>query len=252
MTQNDSFNLLSQNDYVQLITLSQQSLYCSTEGQLSQLVAGLGTLFSFENAVCAQARIPDALIAPDAEIDVVDISYPAEYMEQYFNNHLFRTDAVVCEFLTNLAPVNWARVDQRLGYDYPAARLAMDFNMNEGWSFGTLDIASMSCTLFSVGGPRMDNDLRVQKILEYIIPFFSEAYRRVLGRICANKTELTPKEIEVLNWIKEGKNSWEISVILRCSKRTVDFHVNNVKKKLNAYSRAQAVAIGLECGIIRF
>jgi DNA-binding CsgD family transcriptional regulator len=41
-------------------------------------------------------------------------------------------------------------------------------------------------------------------------------------------------------------------MILRCSKRTVDFHINNLKNKLNAFSRAQAVAIGLQYGIIDF
>ena len=65
-------------------------------------------------------------------------------------------------------------------------------------------------------------------------------------------SDLTLREIEVLNWIKEGKSSWEISMILNCSKRSVDFHVNNLKKKLNAVNRPQAVAIGLYQGIIRF
>lgn len=64
--------------------------------------------------------------------------------------------------------------------------------------------------------------------------------------------ELTKKEVVVLNWIKEGKSSWEISKILNCSKRVVDFHVSNIKDKLNASSRAQAVAIGLQYRLIRF
>ncbi|BBO86286.1 hypothetical protein DSCO28_68520 [Desulfosarcina ovata subsp. sediminis] len=64
--------------------------------------------------------------------------------------------------------------------------------------------------------------------------------------------ELTRKESEVLNWIKEGKSSWEISKILDCSKRVVDFHVSNIKDKLNASNRAQAVAIGLQYQLIRF
>ena len=62
----------------------------------------------------------------------------------------------------------------------------------------------------------------------------------------------TEREIEVLNWIKEGKSSWEISMILKCSKRVVDFHVANIKRKLNVASRAQAVAICLQHGIIGF
>ena len=41
-------------------------------------------------------------------------------------------------------------------------------------------------------------------------------------------------------------------MILSCSKRVVDFHVTNLKQKLNAVSRAQAVAIGLQNNIIKF
>ena len=63
---------------------------------------------------------------------------------------------------------------------------------------------------------------------------------------------LTTKEIEILNWIKRGKSSWDISVILDCSKRVVDYHVRNIKNKLNAVSRAQAVAVALKYGFIDF
>lgn len=248
----DLFDRLSRNDLIKLLTLSHQSLACSTKEQLVQLVLDLKELFAFENAVCAHAKMPDAFIDPDAEIDTVDISYPSEYMNMYFDNNLHITDAVLCEFLTNLTPVNWLKVDQRLDYDYPAARLAMDFNMKEGWSYGTLDSVTMTCTFFSMGGKWTENDIRTQKILEYIIPFYSEAYKQTLRYSNRPVPELTKKEVEVLHWVKEGKSTWEISVILQCSSRTVNFHVNNIKKKLNSISRAQAVAIGLHYGIITF
>jgi DNA-binding CsgD family transcriptional regulator len=89
-------------------------------------------------------------------------------------------------------------------------------------------------------------------ILEYIVPFYSEAYKRVRKRVVKPPNKLTNREIEVLNWIKEGKSSWEISIIFACSKRVVDFHVSNIKRKLNAATRAQAVAICLQQGIIGF
>lgn len=67
-----------------------------------------------------------------------------------------------------------------------------------------------------------------------------------------NKTTLSSREIEVLDWIKRGKSSWDISVILGCSKRVVDFHVANIKVKLDVVSRAQAVAVALKMGLIEF
>jgi DNA-binding CsgD family transcriptional regulator len=73
-----------------------------------------------------------------------------------------------------------------------------------------------------------------------------------LSKVSRSWRELSSREIEVLNWIKEGKSSWEISVILGVGKRTIDFHVSNIKQKLNAATRAQAVAIGLQNRIIEF
>lgn len=61
---------------------------------------------------------------------------------------------------------------------------------------------------------------------------------------------LTLREKEVVRWIKKGKSSWEIAAILGISERTVNFHVNNIKQKLNVVSRTQAVAIAIEQGLI--
>ncbi len=61
---------------------------------------------------------------------------------------------------------------------------------------------------------------------------------------------LTKREREVLEWMKEGKTNWEIGRILGISERTVRFHVGNILMKLQALSRAHAVALALEQGMI--
>ncbi len=59
---------------------------------------------------------------------------------------------------------------------------------------------------------------------------------------------LSPREREVLKWLRLGKTSWDISVIMRISERTVNYHVNNIMKKLDVTNRLQAVseAVNLE------
>jgi two-component system response regulator FixJ len=61
---------------------------------------------------------------------------------------------------------------------------------------------------------------------------------------------LSLREKEVLNWLKKGKSSWEISTILNIGESTVNFHITNIMQKLNAVSRTQAVAIAVEQGLI--
>lgn len=53
---------------------------------------------------------------------------------------------------------------------------------------------------------------------------------------------LSTREKEVLNWLRLGKTSWEISKILEIAERTVNFHINNIMRKLDVSNRLQAVS----------
>jgi DNA-binding response OmpR family regulator len=52
--------------------------------------------------------------------------------------------------------------------------------------------------------------------------------------------DLTDREVETLTWAARGKTSSEIATILGLTKRTVDFHIDNARVKLNATSRMHA------------
>jgi DNA-binding response OmpR family regulator len=52
--------------------------------------------------------------------------------------------------------------------------------------------------------------------------------------------ELTDREVETLTWAARGKTSSKIATILGLTKRTVDFHIDNARLKLNATSRMHA------------
>jgi LuxR family quorum-sensing transcriptional regulator LasR len=61
---------------------------------------------------------------------------------------------------------------------------------------------------------------------------------------------LTPRELEVLNWVMVGKSSWEISKITGCSEATVNFHMGNIRQKFNVNTRQQAVVRAISLGLI--
>lgn len=56
-----------------------------------------------------------------------------------------------------------------------------------------------------------------------------------------NISLLTNRERECMFWISQGKTSWEVSVILGISERTVNFHVQNCIRKTNSINRQQAL-----------
>ncbi len=71
-----------------------------------------------------------------------------------------------------------------------------------------------------------------------------------LGISRPGPSNLTPKETEILVWVKEGKTNWEIAQIQKISERTVKFHIGNILQKLGASTRAHAVSIALEHGLM--
>ncbi|MER9329757.1 LuxR family transcriptional regulator [Mesorhizobium sp. M0488] len=61
---------------------------------------------------------------------------------------------------------------------------------------------------------------------------------------------LSHREKECILWAARGKTSWEIGEILGISANTVNFHIKNVTRKLDAASRTVAAIKALEFGII--
>ena len=62
---------------------------------------------------------------------------------------------------------------------------------------------------------------------------------------------LSDREIEVLLHVARGETSKEIAASLGIGERTVNWHLERVFLKLGAGSRAEAVSLALELGIVR-
>ena len=60
---------------------------------------------------------------------------------------------------------------------------------------------------------------------------------------------LTRRELECLGWCANGKSYWETAVILGISARTVSFHMEAARGKLEAATNAHAVAMALRAGL---
>ncbi len=56
---------------------------------------------------------------------------------------------------------------------------------------------------------------------------------------------LTPREVEVLFWLSEGKTNAEIGIILSSARRTVEKHVEHILEKLQVENRAAAILAAL-------
>lgn len=62
---------------------------------------------------------------------------------------------------------------------------------------------------------------------------------------------LTPRQIECLAWVQEGKTAYEVGVILGISTRTVETHLQHAYEALGVASRIQAVLKARDAGLLR-
>lgn len=62
---------------------------------------------------------------------------------------------------------------------------------------------------------------------------------------------LSPREVEVLQALAEGRSTKEIGDALYISAKTVKNHLGNIFAKLDAHDRTQAVLAGIRLGLVR-
>ena len=86
---------------------------------------------------------------------------------------------------------------------------------------------------------------------------FYIAWKRFHEQKVQKKTEpetpnmvLTEKERDVLSWVAQGKTDCQIGDLLAMSTSTVDYHMRNILKKLDANNRILAVVKALTNGLI--
>lgn len=124
---------------------------------------------------------------------------------------------------------------------------------------GIPDVDGCAACFFSFsklpGGPRPTS----VGTLEMIVPYLHLAWARAVcesgrhqpGNLVVARDILTEREVEILNWVEQGKSNSEIAQILSISHLTVKNHVQKILRKLNVQNRAQAVAKGISLNLTR-
>jgi len=65
------------------------------------------------------------------------------------------------------------------------------------------------------------------------------------------KTELSPREVEVLQWVAAGKSNKEIGAQLFIAEGTVKTHMKNILEKLAVVGRTAAIREAVNRGLVR-
>lgn len=247
-----SIEVLSKKDAFRLLEVIYASHSCSNEKDFRQLIKDLKYIVPFDFAACLMGR--KSIEKDITQYELINISYPDEWLYHYVTKKYHLVDPIVKANFTNYSLQYWQDTYKKYSVQKQFVKEAEDFKLNKGYSVGQRNRTQTEGSLFSFAGISLEHKLRTEIILKHIAPHLHEAFNNVLvkERKPGELGTVTSREKEVLLWLKEGKSSWEISVILSISQDTVNYHVQNIYRKLNACSRAHAVAIALGKMLIEF
>ena len=180
---------------------------------------------------------------------------PPEYTQRYFERNYLAHDPAIKELRTNLNPYTWSDLRNTRKMNKVEKTIldeASEFGFSDGFIIPIVT-PSGSRSLFCPCGPEPDLTQRARAAVELIGIYSHNALRRALTRMKKDEVPrppLTPREREIMQWVAAGKTDDEIGDILSLSATTVTSHVENAKKKLDAFRRTYAVVQALRYGEI--
>jgi LuxR family transcriptional regulator, quorum-sensing system regulator BjaR1 len=180
--------------------------------------------------------------------------WPKGWTEHYNKSNYYRDDPVAAWCRRTVNPFEWSEVPidaTRAPKAAEVMRAARDFGMKKGFLVPIMRGSGFQACV-TMAGERPDYEPAAKRTL-HLISMYAHARCAALlgyGPDGHRRHALTAREREVLAWTAEGKSSWEIGEILGLSERTVNWHAEQAKKKLDAVNRTQAVIKALRLGEI--
>ena len=224
------------------------------EGDLREAMGSLAASFGLNRF--AYLGFP----RPGPQQPVYITTYPDEWTHHYLNRRYQDIDPVVVQVRAGLLPFVW---DSRVPGDRASSEQrrffgeATEFGINCGFTVPIHDgQGGVAAITFASDEKTQLLRREVEQnrhILHLASLYFHVHARQKLEQIIElEQPHLSPREITCLQWVARGKSAWDIGEILNLSRRTVVFHLENAKRKLDAVSLPQAVAIALQNRLIDF
>ncbi|WP_176787678.1 autoinducer binding domain-containing protein [Roseospirillum parvum] len=183
--------------------------------------------------------------------------FPPDWVATYLSEDFGAIDPVVVETLRRRLPYAWdaeqlaeTHADPTRGF----LNAACDHQVRRGVTLPVYgpggEFALMS--VISRAGPADFKRLVAEQA--HALHLFSLHLQPLLagleGTLAPSSPSLSPREREVLTWTADGKTAAEISLILGIGERTVLHHTYKALRKLDSFSKPQAVAKALRLGLI--
>lgn len=209
---------------------------------LSSGFAALG--FSSFNLGCHKANKYELALDPTV------VTWPSDFVREYERRNWGDNDPNLALAATTDRPFRWSIRDR---YPDSMKQSYIDYLVSTPLTGGiAVPLPRRPGTLSSVSveshGSLEFCDATVHAVT--LIAHTALAKAETLG-LCDNisadeasaQLALTDKQIEILKWAAAGKSNLDIATIMNLSRRTIEYHMAEIFKKLGVATRSQAVAI---------
>lgn len=173
--------------------------------------------------------------------------WPSEWSELYVSRNYIESDPVarLCHttnrmFLWSDAPYDRSR--ERRACEVMQA--ASEFGMSDGLCVPVHGIYGLDACI-SLGGRDFSKDPHTHATIQLIALYIFQKMVRLSAPAQQRAPALSSREREVMSWTAIGKSAWEIGQILSISSETVNKHIANSLRKLDASNKAHGVANAL-------
>lgn len=212
-------------------------------------VARAARHFGLEHFIIAGVPAPGKRLEPY----VLMHNWPRGWYERYTSRGYLHVDPVIRKLRTTTVPVVWSDAP----YDPAADRSghavmteAREFSLNNGLSVPIYTLSGDQAAV-SFGGRHFELSDADQKVLHLIAIYAHNKAATLRPTVKRAKiAKLSPREIEILQWVAAGLSSRDISERLDIAYTTVETHVENACRKLDAACRVQAVAEAIRARLI--
>lgn len=187
----------------------------------------------------------DSMLLTLVTFNVEDSWSPA-----YRRLRLFTQDPMIKYYRSQLGFVDWHKAFELHPSPDHFRQTVEDHQLLPGFSYGyTSHGRSFQgvTSICSLNGLRRTLTPGDKYLLSSLVPVL-----HLVGRGTKLRSKgLSSKELEILEWARDGKTAWEIASIRQISEATVKYHLKSIYSKLGVSNRAQAVGEALCLGIIK-
>ena len=218
----------------------------ATSAAVTPLFQTYAGKLGFTNAICM--RVPEK----GEQLDSTFLlnSFPSDWVRHYDEQGYIKADPVVRELFLSYQPFSWSEMAQRRQIG-PLERKIMaesaDAGMREGFVVPIYQGGGYTGLVSYAGRePVITEESRGAVTLASI--YLHNKLSSLRRRQEHDTYDLTERELECLRWAAAGKSDWEIGQILLISAKTVNYHIENAKRKFGVATRVQAIVCALRYG----